>query len=74
MCSSDLNLSGGDITLGALTLDQVFFRPTRHMYSTSIPSVYLCSAATPPGPGVHGMCGVAAAQRALKECFPSQLK
>jgi phytoene dehydrogenase-like protein len=65
------NLSGGDITLGAMTLNQIFFRPTRRMYSTSIPRVYLCSAATPPGPGVHGMCGWAAAHRVLKECFPS---
>jgi phytoene dehydrogenase-like protein len=45
------NLRGGDISGGAQTLGQFFFRPTRHYYRTGIPSVYLCSSSTPPGGG-----------------------
>lgn len=63
------NLIGGDIGGGSAELRQFFLRPTRRLYSTSIPSVFLCSSSTPPGPGVHGMCGHLAAQRALKKCF-----
>ena len=63
------NLIGGDINGGAPTLDQLFFRPTRHLYSTPAPGLYMCSAATPPGGGVHGMCGYFAARRALQETF-----
>jgi phytoene dehydrogenase-like protein len=59
------NLVGGDINGGAATLPQLFFRPTGDTYSTPLPGVYLCSASTPPGGGVHGMCGYHAARRAL---------
>ena len=62
----DANLFGGDIGGGAMNLRQFFFRPTRHTYSTGDPKLYLCSASTPPGGGVHGMCGYNAAQRALR--------
>jgi phytoene dehydrogenase-like protein len=63
------NLVGGDISGGSVQLSQLFLRPTRRLYSTSIRNVFLCSSSTPPGPGVHGMCGYLAAQAALKKCF-----
>ena len=63
----DPNLAGGDISGGAMTLSQLLLRPTERLYSTSNPSVYLCSSSTPPGGGVHGMCGHLAALRALEE-------
>jgi phytoene dehydrogenase-like protein len=59
------NLVGGDIAGGAATLKQFLFRPTWRMYATSAPDIYLCSASTPPGAGVHGMCGYNAAKLAL---------
>jgi phytoene dehydrogenase-like protein len=61
------NLHGGDIVGGANTLRQLFFRPVvrRVPYATSIDGVYLCSASTPPGGGVHGLCGMYAARAAL---------
>lgn len=62
----DANLVGGDIAGGALTMRQFFFRPTRHTYSTGTHDLYLCSASTPPGGGVHGMCGYHAAKMALR--------
>ena len=62
------NLVGGDINGGAATLGQLFFRPTRHLYSTPAPGLYLCSSSTPPGGGVHGSAA-AAAKRALRELF-----
>jgi phytoene dehydrogenase-like protein len=60
------NLVGGDITGGAINLRQVFLRPTSMLYRTPLAGVYICSASTPPGGGVHGMCGYHAAQWALK--------
>ena len=63
------NLIGGDIGAGSVKLGQFFLRPNRRLYSTSAPDVFLCSASTPPGPGVHGMCGHFAAKLALKKCF-----
>jgi phytoene dehydrogenase-like protein len=60
------NLIGGDISGGALTLPQLIARPTMSNYRTSNPSLYLCSASTPPGGGVHGMCGHNAAKAALQ--------
>ena len=62
------NYLGGDILTGANTPRQVLLRPrlTADPYRTGIPGVYLCSAATPPGAGVHGMCGYNAAQSALR--------
>jgi phytoene dehydrogenase-like protein len=59
------NLVGGNVTGGANTLSQILFRPTRHAYTTPVKGLYLCSASTPPGGGVHGMCGYHAATRAL---------
>ena len=61
------NLVGGDVNGGAATLGQLFFRPTIATYATPVPKLYLCSASTPPGGGVHGMCGYGAARMALKE-------
>ena len=63
----DSNLIGGDIAGGALSLKQFFLRPTLHSYSTGTPNLYLCSASTPPGGGVHGMCGYHAAKLALRQ-------
>ena len=64
--SMDANLVGGDIGGGAMTLRQLLFRPALHSYSTGAPGLYLCSASTPPGGGVHGMCGYHAARYALR--------
>jgi phytoene dehydrogenase-like protein len=61
------NLVGGDISGGANDLSQLFARPTLRLYRTSSPGLYLCSSSTPPGGGVHGMCGYFAAQTALKD-------
>lgn len=63
------NYVGGDIGGGAATLTQLFTRPTWRTYSTPVRGLYLCSASTPPGVGVHGMCGYFAAQRALRDVF-----
>jgi phytoene dehydrogenase-like protein len=62
------NLVGGDINGGAADLRQLFTRPVarRSPYTTPLPSVFICSASTPPGGGVHGMCGWHAAQAALR--------
>jgi phytoene dehydrogenase-like protein len=65
----DSNLVGGDINGGAASLLQFAFRPTWRYYATSDPTIYLCSASTPPGGGVHGMCGHNAARMALRS-FP----
>ena len=62
---SNANLVGGDITGGVQDLRQLIFRPTPMLYRTPLEGVYLCSSSTPPGGGVHGMCGFHAAQRAL---------
>ncbi len=62
----DANLLGGDINGGAADLWQFVFRPTWRYYATSDPGIYLCSASTPPGGGVHGMCGHNAAKMALR--------
>lgn len=63
----DANYVGGDIITGANTAWQLAFRPrtTLDPYGLGIPGVYLCSAATPPGAGAHGMCGYNAAKVAL---------
>jgi phytoene dehydrogenase-like protein len=60
---------GGDVSGGAATLRQTFFRPTARWnpYRTSLRGVYLCSSSTPPGGGVHGMCGDWAARAALAD-------
>jgi phytoene dehydrogenase-like protein len=62
------NLVGGDIAGGANTLAQLVARPATRLipYSTPLPWLYICSASTPPGAGVHGMCGHLAARAALR--------
>ncbi|MCX4092131.1 phytoene desaturase family protein [Nocardia sp. alder85J] len=71
MPSYNANYVGGDISAGAMTFRQTVFRPAPRWnpYATGLPGVYLCSSATPPGPGVHGMCGLHAATAALRERF-----
>jgi phytoene dehydrogenase-like protein len=61
------NLVGGDLTGGVPTMRQTFSRPTWRHYRTPVPWLYLCSAATPPGGGVHGMCGYHAAEVVLRD-------
>ena len=61
----DANLIGGDISGGSMDLKQFLFRPTWRHYATSARDIYLCSSSTPPGGGVHGMCGYHAARLAL---------
>ena len=65
------NNLGGDIANGAHTLPQLFMRPKWAIdpYATSARDIYLCSAATPPGGGVHGMCGYHAARSALRKAL-----
>lgn len=65
------NLIGGDIAGGASHLAQWFARPVARLspYTTPIDGVYLCSSSTPPGIGVHGMCGYHAARAALRRTF-----
>lgn len=63
--SMDANLRGGDISGGAMDVLQLLLRPTWREYGTPDPRVYLCSSSTPPGAGVHGMCGYSAARVAL---------
>lgn len=60
----DANLVGGDILGGAMHIRQFLFRPTWRHYATSAKDIYLCSSSTPPGGGVHGMCGYHAARLA----------
>ena len=64
--SMDANLVGGDIQGGVLDIRNFLFRPTWRHYATSDPTIYICSASTPPGGGVHGMCGYHAARHALR--------
>jgi phytoene dehydrogenase-like protein len=63
------NLVGGDVAGGAMTLGQLLGRPVRSLapYRTPLEGVYLCSSATPPGGGIHGMCGYSAARLALRD-------
>jgi len=61
------NYIGGDVNGGAPTIQQLFTRPTAKTYRTPHPRLYLCSASTPPGGGVHGMCGHHAAKAALHD-------
>ncbi|MGH9683565.1 MAG: phytoene desaturase family protein [Candidatus Acidiferrales bacterium] len=63
------NLVGGDISGGASNLGQLFLRPTWRMYGTPVKGLYLCSSSTPPGGGVHGLCGHRAARAALNDVF-----
>lgn len=68
IAASNANYVAGDIVTGANTPRQLVFRPRIALdpYATGVPGVYLCSAATPPGAGAHGMCGWHAARSALK--------
>ena len=63
------NLVGGDIGMGITDLRQMIARPTWRAYRTPRRGLYLCSASTPPGVGVHGMCGYFAAECALHDVF-----
>jgi phytoene dehydrogenase-like protein len=60
------NLIGGDFNGGAMTPRQFFIRPAHGMYRTPVEGLYFCSASTPPGGAVHGMCGYHAARLALR--------
>ena len=74
------NLIGGDIGGGANSADQFLLRPFPRWnpYTTSSPRLFLCSSSTPPGAGVHGMCGYWAARTAMRRVFgrdlPAQLR
>jgi phytoene dehydrogenase-like protein len=61
------NLVGGDVSGGAMTLSQLIARPTLRGCRTSNPSIYICSSSSPPGGGVHGMCGNIAAVAAYHD-------
>ena len=63
------NCVGGDINGGSADLRQWFLRPTRRLYSTPNPQIYICSSSTPPTGGVHGLCGYFGAQAALRRAF-----
>jgi phytoene dehydrogenase-like protein len=65
------NYVGGDINGGVLDITQLYTRPALRWspYNTSAKGIYVCSSATPPGGGVHGMCGFHAAKKALKDIF-----
>ncbi|HET9932811.1 MAG TPA: NAD(P)/FAD-dependent oxidoreductase [Polyangiaceae bacterium] len=67
----DPNYVGGDINGGSAEWRQLFFRPvlSADPYATGAPDVFLCSSSTPPGGGVHGMCGYFAAKSALAHVF-----
>ncbi len=67
----DPNLVGGDVGGGRSSLRQLLARPVlaRDPYATGAPGLYLCSASTPPGGGIHGMCGYLAARSALRREF-----
>ena len=68
LAAYNANYVGGDIVTGAKDVRQLVFGPrtTLSPYHVGIPGMYICSAATPPGPGAHGMCGANAARAALR--------
>ena len=65
------NYIGGDINGGSQDIRQLFTRPVARLvpYSTPSPGLYLCSSSTPPGGGVHGLCGYHAARAVLRRVF-----
>ena len=65
------NYIGGDINGGIIDIGQLFTRPALRLspYRTSAKGIYVCSSSTPPGGGVHGMCGFHAAKQALEDLF-----
>jgi phytoene dehydrogenase-like protein len=69
------NYIGGDINGGSARLTQMFTRPVARVdpYTTGAPDVFLCSASTPPGGGVHGMCGYWAARSVLRRVFGREM-
>jgi len=71
MESYNPNYVGGDINGGLMDVKQLFTRPALRLspYKTSTKGIYICSSSTPPGGGVHGMCGYYAAKKALKDIF-----
>jgi phytoene dehydrogenase-like protein len=72
MAQHNVNYVGGDVVTGANSMRQLVLRPRAALdpYTTGIAGVYLCSAATPPGAGAHGMCGYNAATSALRRLDP----
>ena len=66
--ADNANFIGGDIIGGANDRLQIVFRPrvAANPYATGVPGVYLCSQSTPPGAGIHGLCGYHAAESALR--------
>jgi phytoene dehydrogenase-like protein len=68
------NYVGGDINGGVIDIGQLFTRPVLRLspYRTAAKGIYICSSSTPPGGGVHGMCGYHAARRALRDVFNMQ--
>jgi phytoene dehydrogenase-like protein len=71
MESYNANYIGGDINGGIIDIGQLFTRPVLRLspYKTSAKGLYICSSSTPPGGGVHGMCGYHAAKKALKDIW-----
>ena len=71
MESYNANYIGGDINGGIIDIGQLFTRPALRFspYITSAKGLYICSASTPPGGGVHGMCGYQSAKQVLKDVF-----
>ena len=65
------NYIGGDINGGVIDIRQLYTRPAIKFspYRTSAKGIYICSSSSPPGGGVHGMCGYYAAKKALKDVF-----
>jgi phytoene dehydrogenase-like protein len=70
------NYIGGDINGGVIDIRQLFTRPALRSspYRTSTKGIYICSSSTPPGGGVHGMCGYNAAKRALRDIFKVKIR
>ena len=70
------NYIGGDINGGVIDIRQLFTRPALRFspYRTSTKGIYICSSSTPPGGGVHGMCGYYAAKRALDDIFKIKIR